>query len=208
MKLYTSGKEELKAYLSTHESKISFTSDLWTSPNNKAFISATAHYIDDNWNLQQTIIDFGLMGGRHEGTNIADGFFKILKDYEITSKCLAITLDNAANNGTFVRELEKRLKNEHIQWNSEHLRFRCLNHILNLAVQAALEEIRDYVSKIRELNSAIRTSPQRFELLESSCNACQIQYRKPILDCPTRWNSTYDMIVNGLSLKPSLDCFG
>ncbi len=74
---------------------------------------------------------------------------------------------------------------------------------LKNAIRIHLPEMFQNVNfKIRELNSAIRTSPQRFELLESSCNACQIQYRKPILDCPTQWNSTYDMIVNGLSLKP------
>ncbi|CAG8718934.1 14105_t:CDS:1, partial [Dentiscutata heterogama] len=46
------------AYLSSINSKISFTSDLWTSPNNKAFISVTAHYIDDNWTLKEILVNF------------------------------------------------------------------------------------------------------------------------------------------------------
>ncbi|CAG8826351.1 31232_t:CDS:2, partial [Gigaspora margarita] len=97
MSLYNSGKQELKVFLSNINSKISFTSDLWMSPNNKGFIAVTAHYIDDNWALQEVIIDFGLMSGKHDGTNIANGFFKVLENCDITSKILAITLDNDAD---------------------------------------------------------------------------------------------------------------
>jgi hypothetical protein len=62
---------------------------------------------------------------------------------------LAITLDNAANNGVFVRELATKLKaEENIEWDSEHLRFRCLNHVLNLAVQAALDQIQEDVRQV------------------------------------------------------------
>ncbi|CAG8763035.1 16280_t:CDS:2, partial [Gigaspora rosea] len=60
--------------------------DLWTSPNNKAFASVTAHYIDDNWTLQEILIDFGLLSGRHDRTNISNGFFRVLDDYNIISK--------------------------------------------------------------------------------------------------------------------------
>ncbi|CAG8806590.1 20833_t:CDS:2, partial [Gigaspora rosea] len=116
---------------------------------------------------------------------------------------LAITLDNTANNGTFVHELEIKLRNEeNIEWNSERLRFRCFDHILNLAVQAALNKIKEDIDVIRELNSSICTTPQWLVLLENAYNACGIKFHKPILDCPTRWNSTFEMIMNALFLKP------
>jgi len=48
-----------------------------------------------------------------------------------------------------VRELATKLREEeNIEWNSEHLRFRCFNHILNLAAQAALEKIEDVVCRV------------------------------------------------------------
>ncbi|CAG8748884.1 5528_t:CDS:1, partial [Dentiscutata heterogama] len=72
--------------LATLNSEISFISDIWTSPNNKAFVSATAHYIDENWAFKETIINFGLISRRHNENNIANRFFKVLKDYKITSK--------------------------------------------------------------------------------------------------------------------------
>ncbi|CAG8838758.1 8231_t:CDS:2, partial [Gigaspora margarita] len=121
--------------------------DLWMSPNNKGFIAITAHYIDDNWALQEVIIDFGLMSRKHNGTNIVNGFFKVLENYDITSKILAITLDNAANNNILVQELETKLRDvSNIEWDSECLQFWCFNHILNSAVQTALNCIKDVVN--------------------------------------------------------------
>ncbi|CAG8802254.1 21932_t:CDS:2, partial [Gigaspora rosea] len=67
-------------------SKLSFTSDLWTSPNNKSYISVTAHYINENWALKEITIDFGLLSRKHNGVNIANGFFRILEDYNIVLK--------------------------------------------------------------------------------------------------------------------------
>jgi len=71
---------------------------------------------------------------------------------------LAITLDNAANNGIFVRELATKLKaEENIEWDSEHLRFRCLNHVLNLVVQAALDQIQEDVCQVLNFFLEIQT---------------------------------------------------
>ncbi|CAG8826013.1 6544_t:CDS:2, partial [Gigaspora margarita] len=66
MMLYSLGKQELRTYLFNISSKLSFMLDLWTSPNNKSYISATAHYIDENWALKEIIIDFGLLSRKHD----------------------------------------------------------------------------------------------------------------------------------------------
>ncbi len=58
-------------------------------------------------------------------------------------------MDNATNNDTFVRELAIKLKrNTGTEWNYEHLRFRCFNHVLNLAAQSALNEMKDDISRV------------------------------------------------------------
>jgi hypothetical protein len=92
MRLYFKGQRDIKDYLAGINSKISFTIDIWTSPNNKSFIAAIAHYIDDNWNIRDLLVDFGLISGRHDGANIADGFFNVLTDYNIASKVWRIFL--------------------------------------------------------------------------------------------------------------------
>jgi len=48
----------------------------------------TAHYIDEYWTLKETLIDFSLLNGKHDGMNISNGFFKVIKDYGIESKVL------------------------------------------------------------------------------------------------------------------------
>ncbi|CAG8803042.1 10470_t:CDS:2, partial [Gigaspora margarita] len=136
--------------------------------------------------LQEVIINFGLMSGKHNRTNIANRFFKVLENYDIISKILAITLNNTANNNMLVQELETKLRDmSNIEWDSECFRFWCFNHIFNLKVQAALNCIKDNVNMIRELNSAIYTSLQCLERLETICNACHIKFIKSILDCST-----------------------
>ena len=47
----------------------------------------------------------------------------------------------------------------------------------------------------------IRVSPQRKEKLNNACRNAQINSLKPIIDIPTRWNSTYDMVKRGTDLK-------
>jgi hypothetical protein len=70
---------------------------LWTSPNHKAFASATAHYIDNDWVLHELVVGFSNLSGKHDGFNIANGFFDILTDFDLTSKvfnliCLIIII--------------------------------------------------------------------------------------------------------------------
>ncbi|CAG8679255.1 24870_t:CDS:2, partial [Gigaspora rosea] len=181
---YNLGKQELK---------ISFTSDLWTSPNYKSFISATAHYIDENWTLQETLVDFSLLSGQHNGMNIANAFFKMLEDYKITSKLLGITLDNAANNGVFVRELEVKLKEEeNLVWNSERNRFRCFNHILNLAAQAALDEIKEDVCRALNTLTSTYNDFHDYSISHNQWNTLEkvAEFLKPFKDLTTKMSSS------------------
>ncbi|CAG8782687.1 41584_t:CDS:2, partial [Gigaspora margarita] len=171
--LYSLGKQELR-----------------TSPNDKLYISAMAHYIDKNWALKEIIIDFGLLSGKHDGVNIANGFYRILEDYNIVSKFLAITLDNATNNNVFIQELAIKLKKEmDVSWDPECLRFQYFNHILNLAAQAALSHIKEDI----KLNSVIHATPQRIELFESIFSpifSAAIAARKKLVQYYSKTNTT------------------
>jgi len=45
-----------------------------------------AHYINDNWEMQELVIDFAPLSGKHKGANIANGFYNILLEFDIASK--------------------------------------------------------------------------------------------------------------------------
>ena len=63
-----------------------------------------------------------------------------LDSYNITEKLFCITTDNASNNDTGVEHLSFLLhKNKGIEWDHEEHHVRCLNHIINIAVQAFLK---------------------------------------------------------------------
>jgi hypothetical protein len=65
-----------------------------------------------------------------------------------------ITLDNASNNDTFAKELSRKLKEEEgVDWDYQKLRFRCFDHILNLAAQSALDIVKDDIGKVGHFHS-------------------------------------------------------
>ena len=55
---------------------------------------------------------------------------------------MAITADNAANNNTFLRELESAYRKKEIKFDHKKNNIRCLAHIINLTVQEILKNIK------------------------------------------------------------------
>ena len=83
---YETDKEKIKSILQTVPGKISFTTDAWTSPSFKSFLSLTAHFIDKDWKLRSIIIDFVQMYGSHAGSEIKDAFVLGLESFSIENK--------------------------------------------------------------------------------------------------------------------------
>jgi len=73
-------------YLQKNSSRISFTLDVWTSPNTLAFLGVTAHWIDDSWKLKDTLLDFCQIHGAHSGENICNTFLETLEFFQLSSK--------------------------------------------------------------------------------------------------------------------------
>lgn len=110
------------------------------------FEAITAHWIDEDWNLQEALLDFRHIEGHHDGENLANEVFEVLDEYEICEKLFCITADAAGNNGTMCRFLSKLLKdNKNLKWDPEYYRIACMNHVINLAVQAFLKSIKGLV---------------------------------------------------------------
>jgi hypothetical protein len=60
--------------------------DAWTSSNYIPFLGITGHWISDNWELKNTIIDFVKLEGPHSGQNIKEVFLNSLNNLGITTK--------------------------------------------------------------------------------------------------------------------------
>jgi hypothetical protein len=104
-------------------------------------VAITGHWIDRNFRLHEALLSFDELKGEHDGENIAETVYSVLDNYNITEKLFCVTTDNASNNGNCVKFLRKLLsQNKGIEWNEEEHHIRCLNHVINIAVQAFLKK--------------------------------------------------------------------
>jgi hypothetical protein len=174
--------------------KISLTADIWTSTfNNDAYLGLTIHFVDNDWNLRNFLLDIMSFTTRHTGTNIADAIISILREFHIFEKTLALTTDNESAMIVCGRTIAEELAYERNNQSFRH--YRCSAHILNLAAQQGIKIIDNEIIKIRELMKKIKNSPQKCNRLRELCSIENLQYYKPQLDVETRWNSTYYMIM-------------
>ena len=62
-------------------------------------------------------------------------------------------------------------------------------------------QINYHIIQLRDLINKIHASQLRREKLRSACKNNQLKELALIPDVPTRWNSTYDMILRSLQLR-------
>ncbi|XVF45848.1 hypothetical protein PTKIN_Ptkin02bG0240000 [Pterospermum kingtungense] len=83
LKLHKKLKEKLKSDLKGLSSRICLTSDMWTSCTSRGFLCLTAHFIDDNWNLQSKILNFCHVPPPHKAINFCQTIHTLLRDWGI-----------------------------------------------------------------------------------------------------------------------------
>ncbi|CAB5352179.1 unnamed protein product [Rhizophagus irregularis] len=142
MTSFNDSQKKVASILQNTSSKISFTIDAWTSSNNFSFLGITAHWVTENWKLKSFLLDFIKLEGPHSGANIKDAFLKSLKNFNIESKILGVTTDNASNNITFLKAVESDLSQRYIYYDSDDKHVRCLAHIINLVAQQVLTTLK------------------------------------------------------------------
>ena len=96
-KLYVSMKEELLAQINSHLF-VSLTTDIWTSRTEQAYLTATVHFLTEEWNMEAKVLQTREIPEKHTGVNISDRLKAVAHEWNITSeKLAAIVRDNAAN---------------------------------------------------------------------------------------------------------------
>jgi hypothetical protein len=162
-------------------------------------MSITAHFIDENFKIQNVLIDFSLIPYPHGGQQIMEKLREIITEFKIEKKLIALTSDNASNNIKAFKILKNWLKN----YSSEEIiHFRCFAHIINLSIRGGIEVFKKDLENLKSLLSFIKSSVKKTELLAKTCETLKIHYYKPKIDNITRWNSTFEMLECALKLKP------
>ena len=109
LKLYKKEKDDVKNKLKSIPSKICLTLDLWTSVTSEGYICLTTHYVDENWELKNIILNFCHMPPLHTGTLLSNKILSFLEEWGIEKKIFSITLDNASNNDNCQDFIKKKL---------------------------------------------------------------------------------------------------
>lgn len=188
--MYETCQSEIKMVL-TNASKVTITTDCWTSKNNESFIAVTAHFILEA-ELKTILLSCHGMDAAHTYENLASEIKMVMAHWDITDKIVLVVSDNAAN---ITAAIEQHLKLKHLG---------CAAHKLNLIVDAALKEplVAEIISKVKTIVRYFRKSPKAFKLFSDN----QIKEgiptpKKLIMSVPTRWNSTYDMFHRFVELE-------
>ncbi|KAH0749059.1 hypothetical protein KY290_028291 [Solanum tuberosum] len=164
LKIYQEEKEKLKKLVKNQH--ICITSDTWTSLQNLTYKVVTAHWIDDEWNLQKKILNF-FQTPDHKGETIAKGIEACLLDWEIEN-LFTVTLDNASANDSAIKHLKARIDDwKGVILRNEFLHVRCNAYILNIIVKEGLDEQIEPISRIRNAVKYVKSSASRFASFKS-----------------------------------------
>lgn len=200
---YTQHKKKLKTLLrSVH--RIGITTDLWKSTTQKIqYMAVTGHFVDETWKLQKRVLNFCNVPPPHTGVIIADALYKCLVDWGLENKVSSITVDNATYNDVALKNLKAtfELLNKKMLFEGKIFHVRCCAHIVNIMVQDGLGEIKGITDRVREGVKYLAASEARLIQFGEIVKNLQLPLKKLILDCSTRWNSTYMMLFTAMAFK-------
>ncbi|XP_039134230.1 zinc finger BED domain-containing protein RICESLEEPER 2-like [Dioscorea cayenensis subsp. rotundata] len=168
----------------------------------------TAHFIDHNWRLQKRVINFVRLPPPRHGVEITDCIFKCLKEWGIENKVFTISVDNASSNDVAIQILKDTFsRTKRLLCGEKLFHVRCCVHILNLMVQDGISEIEEIIEDIHESVKFINQSEARLKSFSDIVQQLQLPERKLILDCKTRWNSTFEMLSVAKKFKDVFPMF-
>jgi hypothetical protein len=228
MREYADKQVLVRQALHQSNSKIHFSVDAWTTPNQKGILGIVVHFVINKLGLQHLLLALQEVEGSHTGEAYEMETIALYEFYGILDRMGYMQADNAKNNDTMGSWLSQELEDRGISWDNAKYRVRCIGHIINLSVQAFLRGLskdfdfkssedgildKDFnnspevkrwrklgpLGKLRNLVVYILASPKRRQIWK--------EYAPKLLKKhnATRWNSVYTMIGRAIELRSALD---
>ena len=183
---YQMAVDEVKSILSTAEA-VSLTTDSWTSICTENYTAVTAHYVTADFCLGSCLLECIRYTERHTADNLCTELHRVITEWSLEQKLVAVVTDNAANVTAAIRQLQQMNEFRAVK----HLP--CFAHSLNLVVQNALQSINDLNTKVKNIVTYFHQSTVAAAKLEELQE--QMRPNKGPLklknDVVTRWNSTF-----------------
>ncbi|CDO78277.1 hypothetical protein BN946_scf184660.g4 [Trametes cinnabarina] len=165
-------KKAVFAELRSSTGRVHYTCDIWSDQELASYLAITAHHVrqDMKGNILSScnhLIAFRRVWS-HAGASVADVIINILRDAGLLSKIGMFTLDNASSNDTLMAELERLLGRAGIPFDRNGNRIRCFPHVINIAVQHILQEIKtNPLAPLLDLSDAEVPHARREEVTEA-----------------------------------------
>ncbi|CAN1141104.1 Zinc finger BED domain-containing protein RICESLEEPER 2 [Linum perenne] len=207
LKVYNEGRALVMMELERSVSRIAITTGMWSSNNNKrGFMVVTAHFIDASWILQSHILRFVYVPYPHTKDALCGMLSESLTEWNIDNKLSTFIVDNCITNYAMIRSLILQLDKTPLMVDGSLFNMRCATHILNLIVQEGLAIIESCIEKVHDSVAFWTISTKRRQKFTEVVKSLHIDHSKElVLDCKTRWNSTWIMLSTALLYK---DAFG
>ncbi|KAJ2973106.1 hypothetical protein NUW54_g12126 [Trametes sanguinea] len=146
LKQWAETKRAILDDLKASPGRVHYTCDIWSDQELATYLAVTAHHsrTDEKGYTLSTcnhLLAFRRIHS-HAGAVVADAIVKFLREADILSKTGMFTLDNASTNDTLMENLECLLRDAGIPFDREGNRIRCFPHVINIAVQHILHELK------------------------------------------------------------------
>ncbi|XP_022748818.1 zinc finger BED domain-containing protein RICESLEEPER 2-like [Durio zibethinus] len=165
--LYIDEKTHLKQFMKSSFTRVSLTTDTWTSLQRVNYMCLTAHFIDKDWKLNKKILNFCPISS-HKGEAIGKTVEKCLHDSGI-DKIFTIAVDNASSNDVTIAYLRKKFNNAGTSiLGGKYLHLRCIARIVNLIVCDGLKEMNETIARVKGTIRYMRQLPSRLAKFKES----------------------------------------
>uniref|UniRef100_A0A8C4RIG4 Zinc finger BED domain-containing protein 1-like n=1 Tax=Erpetoichthys calabaricus TaxID=27687 RepID=A0A8C4RIG4_ERPCA len=173
--------------------RVALTCDAWTSRAVQSYVTFTAHYITDNWELESRVLQTTAINESHTAAHIKENIQSVAQEWQLTTTDLVIVTDNAANMLAAAQ-----------LGNFQHVK--CFAHTINLTAQRALKlpSVSRLLGKIRRITRFFHCSATANHVLKQKQKLLELAPHKLTTDVATRWNSAFDMIDRFLEQQPAI----
>ncbi|KAL6144248.1 hypothetical protein ACLB2K_054943 [Fragaria x ananassa] len=203
MEIYAKEKQKVSEVLDKLPGKITLTADMWASFGGSEFLSLTAHYIDESWQLKKKILSFIMVDSSHTEDMLSEIIIRSLMDWDIDRKLFSMTFDSFSTNDNIALKIrDRQSQNKFLYCNGQLFDVRCAANVINMMVQDTLEALGEMTAKIRGSIRYVKSSQAIQSKFEEIAQEVGIQVERCIgLDNPLQWNSTYAMVEIALEYR-------
>ena len=162
---------------------ISLTTDMWTGCHNCSYITLSAHYVGDDWQMHHHCLKTQEVVSSHTAQNLAEEIHYSLDEWDISDKVVMVTTDNVQNIRNAITD----------QLHFSHLG--CVGHTLQIVIVKALQltPVSRVLGRVRKLVEHFHKSTLSTNCLHEKQLRLELPQHVLVMECKIRC-SMYHMI--------------